>query len=143
MTSNNNKENTICYSIGIVVEQLGIDPVTLRDYEREGLVKPSRRGGKRYYSENDLKWLRCLRKMMIEDGLQLSAIKKLLTIDPCWEINHCPREIRENCPAMLDFPVPCWELMLKTNKPSGRKCEECEVYRRKKERLITIHCCEP
>lgn len=143
MTSNNNKENTIYYPIGAIVKQLGVDPITLRNYEREGLVKPSRRGGKRYYSNNDLKWLRCLRKMMIEDGLQLSAIKKLLTIDPCWEINNCPEEIRKNCPAMLDFPVPCWELMPKMNKPSGRRCEECEVYRRKKERLITAHCCEP
>jgi len=56
------------YPIGIVAELLNIHPRTLRIYEREGLIKPARRSGKRFFSNNDLKWLKCLRKLIHEDG---------------------------------------------------------------------------
>ena len=46
------------YPIGIVAEMLGVHPRTLRTYEQEGLIRPSRRGGKRFYSEIDLRWVK-------------------------------------------------------------------------------------
>ncbi|MGD8704642.1 MAG: MerR family transcriptional regulator, partial [Syntrophobacterales bacterium] len=87
------------YPIGIVAELLNIHPRTLRIYEREGLIKPARRSGKRFFSNNDVKWLRCLRKLIHEDGLNIAGIKKLLTLATCWEIRQCAEEERQNCPA--------------------------------------------
>jgi len=77
------------YPIGIVAELLNIHPRTLRIYEQEGLIKPARRGGKRFYSNIDLQWLRCLRKLLTDEGLNIAGIKKLLTIAPCWSIRDC------------------------------------------------------
>ncbi|MBP8644691.1 MAG: MerR family transcriptional regulator [Syntrophobacteraceae bacterium] len=116
------------YSIGIVAELLNIHPRTLRIYEQEGLIRPSRRGGKRFYSNNDLQWLRCLRKLLSDDGLNIAGIKKLLTLAPCWKIRGCAEETRIQCPAILNFPVPCWDLVPRECRENRRSCSECEVY---------------
>ena len=46
------------YMIGVVSMRYGVHPQTLRLYEREGLLKPSRTEGKtRLYSDDDLERL--------------------------------------------------------------------------------------
>jgi MerR family transcriptional regulator/heat shock protein HspR len=50
------------YAIGVVSEILDVHPETIRVWERRGLIQPSRRGGKRLYSDNDLKRLRFILK---------------------------------------------------------------------------------
>jgi DNA-binding transcriptional MerR regulator len=124
------------YPIGIVAELLSIHPRTLRIYEREGLIKPARRSGKRFFSNNDIKWLRCLRKLIHEDGLNIAGIKKLLTLASCWEIRRCSEEERKSCPAMLEFPVPCWELKPKACLDKELDCRNCDVYLTKKQQLM-------
>ena len=128
------------YPIGIVAELLNIHPRTLRIYEQEGLIKPARRGGKRFYSNNDLQWLKCLRKLLTEEGLNIAGIKKLLTIAPCWEIRGCGEEVRKDCPAILNFPVPCWDLVPRVCKESGNTCSECEVYLKKMNHVMMREC---
>lgn len=124
------------YPIGIVAELLNIHPRTLRIYEQEGLIKPGRRGGKRFYSNNDLQWLKCLRKLLSEEGLNIAGIKKLLTIAPCWEIRGCGQDKRKDCPAILNFPVPCWDLVPLVCKENGRSCSECDVYLKKMNNIM-------
>ncbi len=129
------------YPIGIVAELIGIHPRTLRVYEQEGLIRPARRGGKRFYSDTDLQWLRCLRKLLGEQGLNIAGVKKLLTVAPCWSIRNCPEQERKSCPAILDFALPCWELKNRCNARGG-SCEDCEVYRKAMARAMTLACPE-
>ena len=86
------------YSIGVVADLLQVHPRTLRLYEKAGLLFPSRRGGKRFYSRNDVYWLQCLRRLIHEEGVNISGLQKLLQLAPCWEIRqqtcreyHCCR----------------------------------------------------
>lgn len=139
MTPENQKA---LYPIGIVAELLSIHPRTLRIYEQEGLIRPSRRGGKRFYSNNDLQWLRCLRKLLADEGLNIAGIKKLLTIAPCWEIRSCGEDVRKECAAILNFPVPCWDLIPRTCKDSGQSCSECEVYIKRMNHILMHRCIE-
>jgi hypothetical protein len=124
------------YPIGIVSELLDVHPRTLRIYEQEGLIKPARRGGKRFYSNNDLQWLKCLKKLLVEDKINIPGIKKLLTIAPCWEIRNCKEEVRKDCLAILNFPVPCWDLVPRTCREEGLECNKCEVYLKKKNHVM-------
>lgn len=135
MVDNNSNARGL-YPIGIVAEILDIHPRTLRIYEQEGLIKPARRGGKRYYSNNDLQWLKCLRRLLADDGLNIAGIKKLLTIAPCWEIRNCGEEHRRSCPVILNFPVPCWDLVPRSCTEKGQVCAECEVYLQKKNHVM-------
>ena len=74
------------YTIGVVADLLEVHPRTLRLYERAGLVAPSRRGGKRFYSANDIRWLQCMRRLIHDEGVNIAGLQKLLRLAPCWEI---------------------------------------------------------
>ncbi len=90
-------EDRPVYPIGVVSGILGVHPRTLRIYEEEGLISPRRIGGKRYYSESDLHRLRCIRALL-EEGVNIAGIKRLLSLAPCWRVLRCPVMKREKCP---------------------------------------------
>jgi len=100
-----NDQDKPLYPIGVVADLLGVHPRTLRLYEEAGLVAPARRGGKRFYSANDVKWLRCMRRLIHDEGVNIAGLQKLLHLAPCWEIrkrtcreHHCCSNcgLREN-----------------------------------------------
>ena len=97
---------TAVYSIGVAAQILNVHPRTLRIYEDEGLIKPARKGNRRFFSQNDITWITCIRKMIHVEGISIPGIKKLLRFAPCWEITDCPREVCESCSAQVDIAVP-------------------------------------
>lgn len=127
------KKSMPLYPIGIVAELIGITDQTVRLYEKHGLIKPARRNKNRYYSENDVKWLRCLRDLIHNQKISIEGIKKLLDYAPCWDITQCPEKLRSRCSAYIDHTKPCWELnKTRCNTEPGRLCEDCVVYISKK-----------
>jgi MerR family transcriptional regulator/heat shock protein HspR len=94
-------EQQAIFTIGIAARMLGVHPRTLRIYEQEGLISPSRKGKWRYFTMNDIKWIECLREMIHEQGMSIAAIKKLLQYTPCWNITDCPFEKRKQCTAFM------------------------------------------
>jgi MerR family transcriptional regulator, heat shock protein HspR len=118
------------YSISEAADILCISVPTLRMYEREGLVIPSRReSGHRAYTEVQLERIRCYRQAMAHDKTTISHLKHLLSQIPCWEINNCPESSRANCKAYPSRETPCWEATGKSWRELCGECLECEVYR--------------
>lgn len=67
------------YMISVVAEMYGIHPQTLRLYEREGLLKPSRtEGNTRLYTETDLKRLEFILNLARDLGVNISGIAIIL-----------------------------------------------------------------
>lgn len=129
------KKSMPLYSIGIAAELIGTTDQTLRLYEKHGLIKPARRNKNRFYSENDIKWLVCLRDIIHHKKISIEGFKKLLNYAPCWEITVCPEEQKSRCSAYMDKIKPCWELnRMICNRDPGKKCEVCIVYISKKTR---------
>lgn len=129
LTKDKDKNDLPLYPIGIVAELIGVTDQTLRLYEKHGLIKPARRNKNRFYSENDVKWLKCIRDLIHLKKISIEGIKKLLEYAPCWEITSCSEEKREKCTAYIDKTKPCWELnRMICNKESGKICEDCIVY---------------
>ncbi len=123
------KCNLPLYTIGVVAELMGTTDQTLRLYEKHGLIKPSRKNKNRYYSENDIKWLTCLRDLIHKKKISIEGIKRLLEYAPCWQITDCPEDVRVRCTASKENTKPCWELnwmICKSEK--GKACGECVVY---------------
>ncbi len=87
------------FPIGTAASMLEVHPRTLRIYEDEGLIKPKRKGGRRYYSLNDIQWIKCLRHMIHDQGISIAGIKKLMEYTACWNIVNCPMEKRKSCTA--------------------------------------------
>ena len=120
--------NNPIFPISVAAKLLDVHPRTLRIYEEEGLLKPARQGNKRFFSGNDIEWVRCLRKLIHEEGISIPGVKKLLDLTPCWEIKNCPPEIRDNCTAFLDRTIPCWERASSVCVRQQDQCEGCEIY---------------
>src|SRR5260370_3374882 len=67
------------YMISTVAEMYEIHPQTLRLYEREGLLKPSRtEGNTRLYTEEDLKRLEFILSLARDLGVNISGIAIIL-----------------------------------------------------------------
>ncbi len=116
------------YPISVAAKLLSVHPRTLRIYEDEGLVMPVRKGNKRYYSQDDIAWIQCLRDLIHEKGISIPAIKLLLELTPCWEIKKCPKDVRALCSAFIDRSTPCWRLIDSACARGTRRCRECEVF---------------
>jgi MerR family transcriptional regulator/heat shock protein HspR len=69
------------YMISAVAEQYQIHPQTLRLYEREGLLRPSRSDGNtRLYTEEDLERLDVILKLTRDLGVNLAGVEIILNM---------------------------------------------------------------
>lgn len=69
------------YMISAVAEQYDIHPQTLRLYEREGLLRPSRsEGNTRLYTEEDLERLEIILKLTRDLGVNLAGVEIILNM---------------------------------------------------------------
>jgi MerR family transcriptional regulator, heat shock protein HspR len=69
------------YMISAVAEQYEIHPQTLRLYEREGLLTPSRsEGNTRLYTDEDLERLEVILKLTRELGVNLAGVEIILNM---------------------------------------------------------------
>jgi MerR family transcriptional regulator/heat shock protein HspR len=69
------------YMISAVAEQYGIHPQTLRLYEREGLLKPSRSDGNtRLYTPEDLERLEVILHLIRDLGVNLAGVEIILNM---------------------------------------------------------------
>lgn len=70
-----------CYMIGVVSARYEIHPQTLRLYEREGLLLPSRTEGKtRLYSEEDLERLEFILSLTRDLGVNLAGVEVVMNL---------------------------------------------------------------
>ena len=69
------------YMISSVAEQYAIHPQTLRLYEREGLLKPSRSDGNtRLYTDADLERLEVILHLTRDLGVNLAGVEIILNM---------------------------------------------------------------
>ncbi|HJO04060.1 MAG TPA: helix-turn-helix transcriptional regulator [Acidobacteriota bacterium] len=69
------------YMISAVAERYEIHPQTLRLYEREGLLRPSRSGGNtRLYDDGDLRRLEVILSLTRDLGVNLAGVEVILNM---------------------------------------------------------------
>ncbi len=74
--------NEPVYLISAVAEILNIHPQTLRQYEREGLIKPSRTNGKiRLYSQKDIDTIKTVLTLTRDMGINLAGVDLILQLN--------------------------------------------------------------
>ena len=75
------KRKAKTYTISAVADQYGIHPQTLRLYEREGLLKPSRsEGNTRLYTDPDLERLELILSLTRDLGVNLAGVEIILNM---------------------------------------------------------------
>jgi MerR family transcriptional regulator/heat shock protein HspR len=74
--------NEPVYLISAVAEILNIHPQTLRQYERERLIKPSRTNGKiRLYSQKDIDNIKTVLTLTRDMGINLAGVDLILQLN--------------------------------------------------------------
>jgi len=69
------------YVISIAARMVGVQTHTLRYYERVGIIEPSRsRGNIRLYSERDIAYLRRVKTLMEDMGVNLAGVEVIMKI---------------------------------------------------------------
>ena len=70
------------FVISVAAQLAGMHPQTLRQYDRLGLVTPTRTsGGGRRYSSRDVATLREVQRLSQEEGVSLAGIKRILELE--------------------------------------------------------------
>ena len=100
------------YMISVVAKSYGIHPQTLRLYEREGLLKPSRTDGNtRLYSEDDLRQLEVILNLTRDLGVNLAGVEIILNM----------RRKMEQMQAEINEFVGHVRQELQKTQPGGRR----------------------
>ena len=75
------KKKIKTYTISAVAEMFEVHPQTLRLYEREGLLKPSRsEGNTRLYTDDDIERLEVVLSLTRELGVNLAGVEIILNM---------------------------------------------------------------
>ncbi|HWQ56174.1 MAG TPA: helix-turn-helix transcriptional regulator [Bryobacteraceae bacterium] len=75
------RKSKAAYMISAVAEQYAIHPQTLRLYEREGLLAPSRsEGNTRLYTDEDLERLEVILHLTRDLGVNLAGVEIILNM---------------------------------------------------------------
>ncbi len=105
-----------CFMISAVAQKYDIHPQTLRLYEREGLLKPSRtEGNTRLYSEQDLEQLEMILSLTRDLGVNLAGVEIILNMRRKIErMQHEVNEFMEYVKRELARGIDDWEQRLST-----------------------------
>jgi MerR family transcriptional regulator/heat shock protein HspR len=127
-TENNNPQpddDAGVYVISVAAEISGMHPQTLRQYDKLGLVSPSRTEGRnRRYSLRDIALLRAVQKL-VGEGINHAGIKRIIELESA--MANMAVEV-----AQLRIEV---DALLKENPPTGlatRRKGEVIVYKEDK-----------
>ena len=104
------------YMISAVAQKYGIHPQTLRVYEREGLLKPSRtEGNTRLYSEEDLEQLETILSLTRDLGVNLAGVEIILNMRcKIEQMQHEVNEFMQYVKHELARGLDDWEQRLST-----------------------------
>jgi MerR family transcriptional regulator/heat shock protein HspR len=116
------------YTIGVAAKLLGVSVHLLRVYEQEGLILSSRTPtGRRMYSDLEIEKVRCIRRMITENGMNYEGLRRMLALVPCWRLRKCNHNEKEGCIAINNSERPCWATEEKCSHPL-ESCRDCVVY---------------
>src|SRR6476469_9425847 len=110
------KSGKAYYMISAVAQKYNIHPQTLRLYEREGLLKPSRtEGNTRLYSEEDLEQLETILSLTRDLGVNLAGVEIIMNMRRKIErMQHEVNEFMEYVKGELSRGIDDWEQRLST-----------------------------
>jgi len=118
------------YTLGVASKLSETPAHSIRQYIDKGLIIPFKTDTNRHlFSEVDILRLKCIRKYLDEQGLNLAGINALFSLVPCWIIKPCSEEDRKDCDAYNSTSEPCWKATVKGPQCKNTDCRICNVYR--------------
>ena len=127
------------YKINQVSRMTDLSQKRIRDYEKEGLIKPARdpNTNDRLFSEFDVKQIKRITHLIHERGFTIPGLKYLLAMSHCWNVFQCQET--ENCEAFKYPHKPCWEVLKGVDNTYFQEfCTTCSIYLSRKVKKIQL-----
>jgi hypothetical protein len=126
------------YTIEDLVGLLAVDLKSIRIWERYALLSPSRDKAKWLYTENDLKRLSFIQRLLSK-RLNLVHVAHYIALYPCWIRDDCPvcmsKAIREDCAK------PCWrevDMFCQVSLEQQDMCKKCKFNKGRSSSIIPL-----
>jgi MerR family transcriptional regulator/heat shock protein HspR len=120
------KQKRRLYMISVVADMFEIHPQTLRAYEREGLLRPSRTDGNtRLYSDEDLERIDLILRLTKDLGVNLAGVEVILNM------RERMQDLQERMDEMLQQLVHRMETELRTREQAQQNAEGLVPLRRR------------
>ncbi|MGO9619988.1 MAG: MerR family transcriptional regulator [Desulfobaccales bacterium] len=116
------------FLINEVSRLVNLSQKRIREYEKEGFVKPLREKNtnNRLYSSFDVTQINQINSLIHDRGFTLACLRNLMVLAPCWNIFDCQQ--KTECPA---FQLPwrvCYEVREYQVTLCNGPCARCAVY---------------
>jgi len=132
------------YLISVVATMLDIHPQTLRQYEREGLVEPSRTQGRmRLYSQRDIERMKLILRLTRQMGVNLAGVDLVLQLKE--QIDEMQKEMEKlilRLTRQMGVNLAGVDLVLQLKEQIDEMQEEMDLLRdelRKSNRNGSVH----
>lgn len=126
-------ESSGTHLINAVSQRVGLSQKRIREYEKEGFIKPVRepRTNNRRYTEADINQILHIKRLIHKHGFTLACLKYFITVASCWTIFDCSK--KESCPIYREPHKPCYEVVRETHCHIPMKdCSRCPIYLNRK-----------
>lgn len=81
-SNNDNRDDEPCYVISVAAKMVGLHAQSLRNYERMGLIRPSRSEGRqRLYSQSDIEKLKHIQRLIQDLGVNLAGVDVIMRMN--------------------------------------------------------------
>ena len=97
-----------CYVISVAARLVGMHAQSLRNYERIGLIRPSRSSGRvRLYSQSDIERVRGIQRMIQDLGVNLAGVEVIMNMKERMQRMEAEMEgLRQELQAYRDRTLP-------------------------------------
>ena len=123
--------------IGQVSQKVGLSIKRIREYEKEGLIKPMRgkTSNQRLYGSYEINMIMQIKNLIHRRGLTIAGIKALLNLAPCWTIFKCGKT--EFCSAYKHPYNRCWEIKERFNEEVAciGDCRKCPIFLAREDKI--------
>ncbi|MFH0810349.1 MAG: MerR family transcriptional regulator [Pseudomonadota bacterium] len=121
------------YKISEVSLKVELSQKRIREYEKEGFIKPKRLPGNnnRLYSDFEVEQIKRITYLIHSKGFTLACLKQLLVMAHCWDIFDCPNSA--SCAAYANPYGLCWKVRRQAGTRCEGECKRCAIF------LLTSH----
>lgn len=108
MADSRDSDDEPCYVISVAARLVGMHAQSLRNYERMGLIQPSRsRGRVRLYSQSDVERLRQIQRMVQDLGVNLAGVEVIIRMNErVRQMEHEMERLRQELQEYRDRVLP-------------------------------------
>jgi DNA-binding transcriptional MerR regulator len=116
------------YLINEVSRVVNLSQKRIREYEKEGFIKPLRENStnNRLYSDFEVAQIRRINHLIHERGFTLACLRNLLVLAPCWNVFACAQ--RTDCAAYHQPHRRCFEIRESGQTLCPGPCLRCALY---------------